>query len=225
MHDDHDHDHDHDHSHADAHAPRRDHDAAAMNSYEVLEEALRLLLVRKGVLTEKEINDQVDRMDSRSPALGATVIAKAWTDPPFKARLLQDSRAALAELGIDIGHITDYYTVENTAAVHNVVVCTLCSCYPKQLLGVPPAWYKNLAYRSRTVMDPRGVLREFGLEIQSNVEVRVHDSTADYRYLVLPARPAGTAGWSEAQLATIVTRDCMIGTAVPTIPAARTAAE
>ncbi len=224
MHDDHEHD-DHDHNHADTHAPQQDHDAKPMGRYEVLEEALRRLLIRKGVLTEKEINDQVDRMDSRSPALGATVIAKAWTDPQFKTRLLNDTRAALADLGIDIGHLADYYTAENTDTVHNVVVCTLCSCYPKLLLGVPPSWYKSLAYRSRTVIDPRGVLAEFGLPIPAAVEVRVHDSTADYRYLVLPQRPKDTAGWTETQLASIVTRDCMIGTAIPIVPRPSATAE
>jgi nitrile hydratase len=222
-HDPHDHDHDDD-DHGHAHAPPpKDHDAGPVGAYEVLEEAVRSLLIEKGVLTAQEIANQVDLMDSRSPALGAKVVARAWADPAFKKRLLADTRAALAELGIDIGTLAEFYTVANTAKVHNVIVCTLCSCYPKMLLGVPPAWYKSLAYRSRTVADPRGVLAEFGVDLPEGVEVRVHDSTADLRYIVLPMRPKGTQGWSETQLAAIVTRDSMIGTATPAAPAKPTA--
>lgn len=227
MHD-HDHDHDHDHEPQGAHGGpgsgghghpgRADHDLGPASPYEVLEQAIRELLIEKGVLTAEEISAQIDLMDSRSPALGAKVVAKAWTDPAFKARLLRDTRSALAELGIDIGTLAEFRTVENTADVHNVIVCTLCSCYPKLLLGIPPAWYKSLAYRSRVVVEPRAVLKEFGLEIPEDTIVRVHDSTADLRYIVLPARPAGTEGWSEEELAAIVTRDCMIGTAVPKVP-------
>ena len=217
-HDDDDHDHDHEHAHA---PPQKDHDAAPAGAYEVLEEAVRSLLIDKGVLTAKEIAAQVDLMDSRSPALGAKVIARAWVNPAFKRRLLKDTRAALAELGIDIGTLADYVTVENTPRVHNVIVCTLCSCYPKLLLGIPPAWYKSLAYRSRTVFDPRAVLAEFGAELPDGTEVRVHDSTADLRYIVLPMRPKGTQGWSERRLAGLVTRDCMIGTALPKAPVAK----
>ncbi|MBS0243212.1 MAG: nitrile hydratase subunit alpha [Proteobacteria bacterium] len=224
MHDDHDHDHghggEHGHSHApgERHPPQTDHDASPMSAYEVLEEAVRTLLVEKGVLTNDEIAAQIDLMDSRTPALGAKVVARAWTDAAFKARLLADTRAALAEIGIDIGSLAEFRTIENTPDVHNVAVCTLCSCYPKLLLGIPPAWYKSLAYRSRVVMDPRGVLAEFGVHVPSGVEVRVHDSTADLRYLILPMRPAGTDGWSEQQLASLVTRDAMIGTAIPAAP-------
>jgi len=221
-HDDHDND-DHGHGHAHPHAPpQKDHDAGPAGAYEVLEEAIRSLLIEKGVLTGQEIAAQVDLMDSRSPALGAKVVARAWADPAFKRRLLEDARAALAELGIDIGTLAEFRTVENTAKVHNVIVCTLCSCYPKMLLGVPPAWYKSLAYRSRTVADPRGVLAEFGVELPKGVEVRVHDSTADLRYIVLPMRPKGTRDWSEEQLAALVTRDSMIGTALPAAPGKRT---
>ena len=221
-HDDHDDD-DHGHGHAHPHAPpQKDHDAGPAGAYEVLEEAIRSLLIEKGVLTGQEIAAQVDLMDSRSPALGAKVVARAWADPAFKRRLLEDTRAALAELGIDIGTLAEFRTVENTAKVHNVIVCTLCSCYPKMLLGVPPAWYKSLAYRSRTVADPRGVLAEFGVELPKGVEVRVHDSTADLRYIVLPMRPKGTRDWSEEQLAALVTRDSMIGTALPAAPGKRT---
>jgi nitrile hydratase len=192
-----------------------------MGAYEVLEEAVRSLLIEKGVLTAHEIAAQVDVMDSRSPAVGAKVVARAWTDAAFKKRLLSDTRAALAEIGIDIGTLAEFRVVENTAKAHNVIVCTLCSCYPKMLLGIPPAWYKSLAYRSRTVVDPRGVLGEFGVQVPADVEVRVHDSTADLRYIVLPMRPKATKGWSEQQLAAIVTRDCMIGTAQPQVPQRR----
>lgn len=196
-----------------------------MGSYEILEAALRRLMVAKGVLSEAEIAAQIDLMDSRSPALGARVIARAWLDNGFKARLLADCRAALMEIGIDIGHVAEFKVVENTPKVHNVVVCTLCSCYPKMLLGIPPAWYKSMSYRSRTVVDPRSVLLEFGVTLPKDVEVRVHDSTADLRYIVLPRRPRDTEGWSEERLAAIVTRDCMIGTALPIVPDLKAAAE
>jgi hypothetical protein len=198
----HDHDHDHSHDHGDPHAPQTDHDAGPASSYEAMEQAIRELLIEKGVLSAAEIAAQVDLMDSRSPALGAKVIARAWTEPAFKAQLLADTRAALAGMGLDIGTLAEYRTVESTKDVHNVIVCTLCSCYPKLLLGIPPAWYKSLAYRSRTVMDPRGVLAEFGVEVPLSKEV-------------LPERPAGTDGWSADRLAALVTRDCLIGTAVP----------
>ncbi len=223
-HDDHDHDHDHDHAHGHeghdhTHPPQRDHDAGPMTGYEVMEEALRLLLIDKGVLTEAEISAQIDTIASRTPALGAKVVARAWVDPDYKARLLADCRAALTELHIDIGQMAEFKVVENTPETHNVIVCTLCSCYPKMLLGVPPAWYKGLAYRSRTVADPRGVLAEFGVKVPKSREVRVHDSTADLRYIVLPERPKGTEHLDEAALAQLVTRDAMIGTAIPRAPA------
>ncbi|MCB1547270.1 MAG: nitrile hydratase subunit alpha [Hyphomicrobiaceae bacterium] len=214
------HSHGSDHDHHDHHHD----DDVQVSEYEVLERALRALLVEKGILTDEEVSGQIDLMDSRTPALGGKVVAKAWTDPDFKALLLRDTRAALAELGIDIGTLADFKTVENTADVHNVIVCTLCSCYPKMLLGIPPAWYKSTAYRSRVVSDPRGVLREFGLELPMNVEVRVHDSTADLRYLVLPMRPKGAERWGQERLASIVTRDCMVGTAVPQVPPRKKAA-
>jgi nitrile hydratase len=181
-----------------------------------MEIAVRELLVEKGVLTAAEIAAQVERMDARSPALGASVVARAWTDPAFKARLLADGSAACRELGIEVDALK-LVVVENEPAAHNVIVCTLCSCYPRNLLGLPPDWYKSRAYRSRTVREPRAVLAEFGLTLPPDVTVRVHDSTADMRYLVLPRRPEGTEGWDEARLAAIVTRDCMIGTAVPTL--------
>ncbi|MEQ1648309.1 MAG: nitrile hydratase subunit alpha [Hyphomicrobiaceae bacterium] len=220
MHDPHDHSHDHEHSHdhgdgQDPHAPQRDHDAVAMSGYEVLEETLRLLLIEKGIITHDEVARQIDLMDSRSPALGAQVVVRAWLDAEFKGRLLRDAREALKEFDVDIGSLAEFKVVENTPETHNVVVCTLCSCYPKMLLGVPPAWYKSMAYRSRTVIDPRGVLTEFGLDIPLSREVRVHDSTADLRYIVLPMRPADTDELDETALVSLITRDCMIGTAEP----------
>ena len=205
------HDH-HDHS-ASGHPFREDNDGP-LTYWQTMEIAVRELLVEKGVTTPAAIATQIEAMDRRSPADGATVVARAWTDPDYKARLLADGSAAIKELGFEPDFMK-LVVVENTATVHNVVVCTLCSCYPRNLLGLPPDWYKTRAYRSRTVREPRKVLREFGLDLPDSVQVRVHDSTADMRYLVLPARPAGTEGWEEERLAAIVTRDSMIGAAVP----------
>jgi nitrile hydratase len=205
----HRHEHDTQASIIDAH----DHSPYAKRAY-----AIRSLLIEKGIVTADGIRRAIEYIDSRSPALGAKVIARAWVDPDFKARLLTDAKAAIAELGIDIGSLATLVALENTDKVHNVVVCTLCSCYPRTLLGVPPDWYKSLSYRSRVVADPRGVLKEFGLELARNVEVRVYDSTADMRYLVIPARPQGTEGMSEEELASLVTRDSMIGVAQAQVP-------
>ena len=185
-----------------------------LSDYQLMEIAVRELLVEKGVLTADEIRQAVEAMDARSPAQGARVVARAWIDPAYKRRLLANGTAACEELGIDMGTVK-LVVVENTADAHNVIVCTLCSCYPRALLGLPPDWYKSRAYRARTVREPRAVLREFGTEIPDSVAVRVHDSTADMRYLVLPARPVGTQGWSEEKLAALVTRDSMIGVALP----------
>jgi nitrile hydratase len=179
-----------------------------------MEIAVRELLIEKGILSADEIRRQVEDMDTRTPLRGAKVVARAWTDPAYAARLLREGNDALAEIGLDRGPYK-LVVVENTAQVHNVIVCTLCSCYPRWLLGLPPDWYKSRSYRSRTVREPRSVLREFGLDVPDDVVVRVHDSTADMRYLVLPLRPAGTDGWSEERLAALVTRDTMIGVAVP----------
>ena len=174
--------------------------------------AIESLLQEKGLLTADEVQRQVNLMDGRTPADGARVIAKAWVDESFKARLLADSRSALAEMGIEIPAETPLLeVVENTDDVHHLVVCTLCSCYPRMLLGRPPDWYKSLAYRSRAVSDPRGVMAEFGTELADAVQVTVLDSTADMRYLVLPRRPSGTEGMSEGELASLVSRDSMIG--------------
>jgi len=204
----------HDHEHGHDHAPIMDPDRP-VSEYEVLEQAVRELLIEKGVITAQEIHSQIDATDSRSPALGARIVAKAWADPGFKAQLLTDARAALKGLGIETGNLAELTVVENTPDLHHVVVCTLCSCYPRMILGIPPAWYKSTAYRSRVVMEPRAVLHEFGVELSDQTEVRVLDSTADMRYLVIPQRPSGTDQASEAELAELVTRDAMIGTALP----------
>ncbi len=202
------------HEHAHPHPRQPDVEDGPFKYYQVMAEAVGELLIEKGVFSADDLRRALEFIDARSPALGARVVARAWVDPAFKARLLEDVNAAAQALGIDAGPIP-IRAVENTERVHNVIVCTLCSCYPKGLLGLPPDWYKSRAYRSRTVREPRQVLAEFGTHIPAEVEVRVHDSTADLRYMVLPLRPAGTDALSEEQLAALVTRDCMIGTAVP----------
>ncbi len=208
--------HDHDH---DPHSPI--HDDPELNPYALKTEAIQALLIEKGLITADEVRRAVEDMDSRTPAHGARVVAKAWVDPAFKARLLANPKAAVAELGVDIGTLASLAVVENTPDVHHVVVCTLCSCYPRMLLGRPPDWYKSLNYRARVVVDPRGVLREFGLELPPHAEVRVLDSTADMRYLVIPRRPAETEAMGEEELARLVTRDSMIGVAHAGEPRAR----
>jgi nitrile hydratase len=185
-------------------------DDGPLTHYQVMEIAVRELLMAKGILTADDVRGAIEAMDARSPAQGARVVARAWTNPAYKARLLADGTAAVRELGIEMA-TTKLIVVENTPALHNLIVCTLCSCYPRMVLGLPPDWYKSRAYRSRVVREPRAVLKEFGTVVDEDVELRVHDSTADMRYLVLPERPAGTVGWSEEQLAAIVTRDSMIG--------------
>jgi nitrile hydratase len=206
-----------DHGHAGHRHPHQsDLEDRPFEYYQVMAEAVGELLIEKGVLSAGELRRAIEDLDARSPALGARVVARAWVDPGFKARLLEDANAAAAELGIDAGAIP-IRAIESTAKLHHVICCTLCSCYPRLLLGVPPDWYKSRAYRSRVVREPRAVLAEFGTPIPDDVEVRVHDSTADLRYLVLPARPAGSEALREEQLAALVTRDCMIGTAVPNL--------
>jgi nitrile hydratase len=179
----------------------------------VLEE----LLVEKGVVSREEVRRAVDWLVSRNPADGARLVARAWADSEFKRRLLADARAAALEVGLEPSPSSVLVALENTDRRHHLVVCTLCSCYPKWLLGPPPDWYKSLPYRSRAVSDPRGVLAEFGVELDDDVEVRVVDSTADVRYLVIPRRPEGTDGMSEDELAALVTRDSMIGVAQPAV--------
>jgi nitrile hydratase alpha subunit len=207
----HDHSHEHAHDHA-PHPPARPDTDDALTYYKAMEVAVRELLIEKGVITADDVRRAIEAMDARSPAQGARIVARAWADPAYKARLIADPNAAIRELGIEPGayHLV---VLENTAGVHNLVVCTLCSCYPRAVLGLPPDWYKSRAYRSRAVREPRAVLREFGTEIPDRVEVRVSDSTADMRYLVLPERPAGTEGMSESALADLVSRDSMIGVA------------
>jgi len=173
--------------------------------------AIHELLVEKGLIRQDEIRERTESFRSRSPSDGAKVVAKAWTDPAFRQRLFDDARAAVYELGYTLTHDAELAVVENTDDLHHLVVCTLCSCYPTSLLGPPPDWYKSFAYRQRAVVGPRSVMREFGLELDEDVQVKVVDSTADLRYLVLPRRPAGTDGMSEEELGTLVTRDSMIG--------------
>jgi nitrile hydratase len=210
--------HDHGHDHGHAHPRRPDAEDAPLTRYMAMTEAVAALLLEKGIFSADELRRTLETIDSRSPADGARVVARAWVDPGYAARLLSDVNAAAAELGIDAGGIP-IRAVANRPGLHNVIVCTLCSCYPRLLLGPSPDWYKSRAYRSRVVREPRAVLAEFGLELPAEVEVLVHDSTAELRYLVVPERPAGTGGWDEAKLAALVTRDCMIGTAVPRLPA------
>ncbi len=202
----------------DGHPPRVfQNDENVHSYYQVLGLALKELLIEKDVVTADEVREAIEARDAISPATGAQVVAKSWTDPDFRARLLADANAAVTEFGIDMG-ATELVAVENTPQVHNAIVCTLCSCYPRALLGLPPSWYKSRDYRSRVVREPRAVLAEFGTTLSDQVEVRVHDSTADMRYLVVPMRPVGTENLSEQELADLVTRDCMIGVAVPNAP-------
>lgn len=214
-HHDHSHGHDHEeHEHpVDAHAAIEDYDPNS--SGHLLERALRELLIEKGVITAVDLQRQIEYQEARTPAAGARIVAKAWTDPAFRAALIADPKTAITSIDPDVNIAFDLQVVENTPTVHYVVVCTLCSCYPRYLIGVPPAWYKSTEYRSRVVREPRAVLKEFGLEFPDSTDVRVVDSTADERYLVLPMRPAGTEHYDEAALATLVGRDSMIGTGLP----------
>ncbi len=205
---------------AHAHAGHHDHGPTAkdhddrLTYYRAMEIALRELLIEKRIFSADDVRRAVEAMDSRTPENGARLAARAWVDPEFKKRLLADGSAAAREMGFKVGELK-LMVIENTPKVHNLVVCTLCSCYPRMLIGLPPAWYKSPAYRSRMVREPRAVLREFGTHIPDDVEVRVHDSTADLRYLILPMRPKGTEGWSEEQLVPLISRDSLIGVAVP----------
>ncbi len=216
-HDHHGHDHDHDHPQERApHAPPQP-DEKIHSYYQVLGLALKELLIEKGIVTPEEIRKTIEFRDSITPATGAQVVARAWMDPAYKERLLKDGSEAIHDFGLDMSG-TELVVVENTPAVHNVIVCTLCSCYPRSVLGLPPSWYKSREYRARVVCEPRAVLAEFGTTLPDNVEVRVHDSTADMRYLVLPMRPAGTDNMSAEQLAELVSRDCMVGVSLPRAP-------
>lgn len=205
------HSHTHEHHHDGYQAPPED---TALRV-----KALESLLIEKGLIDPAALDAVVETYEHKvGPRNGAKVVAKAWADPAYKARLLADGTAAIAELGFSGVQGEDMAVVENTPSVHNVFVCTLCSCYPWPTLGLPPAWYKAAPYRARVVIDPRGVLAEFGLEIPAHKEIRVWDTTAELRYMVLPERPEGTEGYSEEQLAELVTRDSMVGTGLPRQP-------
>jgi nitrile hydratase len=214
----HGHDHGHGHSHEQGHGhhhhgPFQPDHPEPTSRYELMGVALNELLVEKGVYSADELRAMIETVEAVDPRThGARIVARAWSDPAYKTRLLADGAAAVRELGLEPGH-AELTALENTARVHNVVVCTLCSCYPRWLLGRPPAWYKSHAYRARVVREPRSVLREFGLDLDADVELQVHDSNAELRYLVVPVRPEGTDGWSEDALADLVTRDSMIGVA------------
>ncbi len=213
----HDHDHDHDHPHPHRHPPAPDVNDIPETYHQRLEAAVRELLIAKGVITSDDVRRTVERIDSQTPAIGAKIVARAWTDPAYKARLLANGSAAVEELGVSMEGV-QLVVVENTPDVHNLIVCTLCSCYPRPVLGLPPDWYKSRIYRSRAVREPRELLAEFGTPLPQDVTVRVHDSTADMRYMVLPLRPAGTENLNEEELATLVTRDSMIGVIVVRSP-------
>ncbi|WP_421709013.1 nitrile hydratase subunit alpha [Algihabitans sp.] len=216
--DHHDHHHGHSHHHDHDHAKTFQPDLPEPSEeWEFLEIALRELLIEKGVLSAREIEDKIEEWDGRTPRNGAEVIARAWVDPDFRVRLLADANAAVAELGYPF-HGLKLVAVENTPERHHTVVCTLCSCYPRQLLGIPPLWYKSRDYRARTVREPRAVLAEFGTVLPEETEVRVLDSTADCRYLVIPMQPPGTEDMTEVELTRLVTRDSMIGTAQALTP-------
>lgn len=201
------HDHDHDH----------DHEMSHLSDEDVRVRTLESLMVEKGYLDPKVLDVLIETYETKvGPHNGAKVVAKAWTDPAFKAWLLEDATAAISSLGFSGRGGEHMVVLENTSKVHNVVVCTLCSCYPWPVLGLPPTWYKSAPYRSRVIIDPRSVLAEFGCQLADDVQIKVWDSNSELRYLVLPLRPEGTEGWTEQQLAEIVTRDSMIGTNVVT---------
>ena len=202
MHDEHDHDH-----------------GSHLSDMELRVRALESILIEKGYVDPKALDILIETYETKvGPRNGAKVVAKAWTDPDYKARLLKDATAAIAELGFTGRQGEHMVAVENTHQVHNLVVCTLCSCYPWPVLGLPPVWYKSAPYRSRAVIDPRSVLGDFGVTLPGDKEIRVWDSTAEIRYLVLPERPAGADDWGEEQLAALVTRDSMIGTGLAKSP-------
>jgi nitrile hydratase len=208
----HAHDHgDHDHTPLDEHD-----DGGAPSEYEIMSRAMQELLEEKGIITAEQVRRRMEQFEEEFPYRGSRVVAKAWVDPQFRKRLLDDGKAACAEMGVDL-EVDRLIAVENTPEVHNIIVCTLCSCYPRALLGMPPTWYKSRNYRSRVVFEPRAVLKEFGTELPEHVTVRVHDSNADMRYVVIPMRPEGTTDWNEEQLAEILTRDTLVGVTVPRV--------
>ena len=212
----HDHHHDHDHDHGHTHAGVQPDDTSPPGRYELVVLAMRDLLLEKGIVKPDQLRRGAELLDSWQPSQGAKIVARAWTDPDFKKRLLEDGNEAVADFGIDMAG-AKLTVVENTDKVQNVLVCTLCSCYPRAVIGLPPDWYRSKSYRARVIKEPRKVLAEFGTELPDDMTVRVHDSLADLRYIVIPRRPAGTEGWSEEKLASIVTRDCMVGVANPNV--------
>jgi len=214
-HDHHDHSHDHDHAPG-AHPPAQPDDVSPPSRHELMILAMRDLLIEKGTVSNDQLRRGFETLDSWQPSRGAQIVARAWTDPAYKARLLTDGNEAIGDFGINMGG-AKLTVVENSATVQNVIVCTLCSCYPRAILGLPPDWYRSKSYRARVVIEPRKVIRELGLDIPDDVTIRVHDSLADLRYLVIPRRPEKTEGWTEEQLAAIVTRDCMVGVANPRV--------
>lgn len=196
------------------HHPVEAHDEGPPSDYEIMSRAMQELLEAKGIITADEVRQRMEVFEDEFPYRGARVVAHAWVDPVFRERLLADGKAAVAEFGIGM-EAEQLIAVENTPDVHNVIVCTLCSCYPRSLLGMPPTWYKSDNYRARVVYEPRAVLKEFGTELPDSVTMRVHDSNADMRYIVVPMRPTGTDGWSEEKLAEMLTRDTLVGVTVP----------
>lgn len=220
-HDGHDHDHDHahhDHGTAHAHPSLVIEDDAGNTEGQIIIDALQNLLVARNLLAHQEVTQEIGKLESPGVHQGAKIVARAWTDPAFKQRLLANGKSAAAELDIKVGE-AQLVVVENTPDTHNLITCTLCSCYPRSILGQPPSWYISKAYRARAVREPRAVLAEFGLELPAGVDLIVHDSNADMRYLVLPEQPSGTETWSVEKLSELVTRDCMIGVA-KALPAA-----
>jgi nitrile hydratase len=210
----HEHHHDHDHDHT----PVTDGSGEGPPSEaEVMNRAMQELLIERGILTADEVRKKMEDFESDYPNRGAKVIAKAWADPEFKEFLLRDGKAAVGSMGIEL-ETDQLIAVENTPEVHNVIVCTLCSCYPRRLLGNPPTWYKSDNYRKRVVIEPRAVLTEFGTEVDEDTAIRVHDSNADMRYVVIPIQPEETKGWSEEQLEAIITRDALVGITLPKVP-------
>ena len=200
------------HEHAHPH-PK---DEGPPSEHEIMSRAMQELLEEKGLITAEQVRRRMELFEQEFPQRGSRVVAHAWADPAFRKRLLDDGKAACAEWSLDL-EADRLIAVENTPQVHNVIVCTLCSCYPRALLGMPPTWYKSENYRRRVVREPRAVLKEFGTVIPENVAIRVHDSNADMRYVVVPMRPAGTEGWNEEQLASILTRDTLVGVALPRV--------
>jgi hypothetical protein len=205
----------HDHPHV--HPTQPDLEDAPCSEYQVMAQALEELLLAKGLITAEAMRRGIEAMDAPNPADGARLVARCWVDPAFEARMLESVNIAAKELGLNVGQ-TPIHALKDTPQLHHVIVCTLCSCYPAGLLGEKPDWYKSRAYRARVVREPRAVLAEFGTHLLDDVEVRVQDSTAEHRYIVIPVRPEGTEGMSEAELAACVTRDCLIGVALPCAP-------